>query len=276
MTGLWGHERSETGHVLAKTRWRSGTDLVLHRPRGRREDDAVTGYGDYCPIATGVDVLGDRWTPLVIRELMVGATRFNDIHRGVPRMSRTMLAQRLRQLERSGLVMREVGAPGRPGRYELTEAGQALTPIVWAIGRWAAEWTFGDPNDDDCDGLSIIWRLHQRAIADRLPTNRTVVHLVLTGPGGAEGWLEIDRPGVTVCKDDQGYGVDLAVEANTAQMLRWLVGRVAFRDLVASGDVRLLGPSRLARAFPTWFDVTYFREASLRSQQRSPQLSTVA
>ena len=231
----------------------------------------MTRYADYCPIATGVDVLGDRWTPLVIRELMVGASRFNDIHRGIPRISRTLLAKRLRQLERSGLVMREAGSRGRPGHYELTEAGQALTPIVWAIGHWAAEWVFEDPTDEDCDGLSLIWRLHQHAVPARLPTTKTVVHLVLTGTGGAQGWLEIERAGVTVCKDDQGHDVDLAVEADTAQMHRWLVGRAAFRELVARGDARLLGPSRLARVFPTWFDTSNFSEGLRRAQLRAAQ-----
>ena len=80
----------------------------------------MTSYADYCPISAGVDVLGDRWTPLVIRELMVGASGFNEIHRGIPRVSRTLLAQRLRQLERLGLVDREVVERGRPGRYSLT------------------------------------------------------------------------------------------------------------------------------------------------------------
>ena len=90
--------------------------------------------GDYCPISMAVDVLGDRWTPLVIRELMVGASGFNEIHRGIPRVSRTLLAQRLRQLERLGLVERSVGARGRPGGYTLTESGHAITPVVWAMG----------------------------------------------------------------------------------------------------------------------------------------------
>jgi DNA-binding HxlR family transcriptional regulator len=178
----------------------------------------MTSQTDYCPIAVGVDVLGDRWTPLVIRELMVGASGFNEIHRGIPRVSRTLLAQRLRLLERQGLVTREVGERGRPGRYVLTPAGQALTPIVWAIGRWAAEWVFGDPTDEDCDGLSLIWRMHQHAIPARLPQTRTVVHLVFTGTGAAEGWLDINHRGISVCKDDQGLDTHLAVEANTAQM----------------------------------------------------------
>lgn len=225
-------------------------------------------YADYCPIAVGVDVLGDRWTPLVIRELMVGSTGFNDIHRGIPRISRSMLAQRLRLLERHGLVNRAPSERGRAGRYTLTEAGEALTPIVWAMGQWAAEWVFGDPTDEDCDGLSLMWRMHQHADPSRLPQERTVVHLSLRGPGAAEGWLEIERGQLTVCKDDPGHDVDLAIDADTKQMHRWLVGLAPFRELVADGHVRVLGPSRLARSFPTWFDVDYFAQGLRRAELR--------
>ncbi len=228
----------------------------------------MTTHADYCPIATAVDVLGDRWTPLVIRELMVGATGFNEIHRGIPRVSRTLLAQRLRQLERQGLVLREAGNRGLPGRYTLTPSGEALTSIVWAMGHWAAEWVFGDPSDDDCDGLSVLWRLHQHVIPAKLPAARTVVHLVLTGRGAAEGWLVLDRAGVSVCKDDQGHQVDLVLEADTAQLHRWLASRVAFRDLLADGEARLIGPSRLARAFPGWFNMTMFSQAVRRAELR--------
>jgi DNA-binding HxlR family transcriptional regulator len=228
----------------------------------------ATTYADYCPIALGVEVLGDRWTPLVIRELMVGADGFNDIHRGIPRVSRTLLAQRLRLLERKGLVSRVPASRGRPGGYRLTAAGEALTPIVWAMGRWAAEWVFGEPTDEDCDGMSLIWRLHQHVIPAKLPAERIVVHFRLTGVGGAEGWLDLRRTGATVCRDDQGLSVDLAVEADTRAMHRWLVGLAPFRELVSSGDARLLGPSRLARAFPGWFDMTTFAEGLRRGQAR--------
>ena len=228
----------------------------------------MASYSDYCPIAVGVEVMGDRWTPLVIRELMVGADGFNEIHRGVPRMSRTLLAQRLRQLERRGLVHHEVSERGRPGRYSLTPAGESLTPIVWALGQWAAEWRFGDPADDARDGLALIWRIHQHAMVAMLPEKRTVVRVELTGVGAAVGWLVVERRAVTVCKDDPGNDVDLTVEGDTGQMQRWLIGLVPFRDLVAGGHVRLLGPGRLARAFPTWFDTTFFAEGLLRASQR--------
>jgi DNA-binding HxlR family transcriptional regulator len=239
----------------------------------------MASHADYCPISMGVVVLGDRWTPLVIRELMVGASGFNEIHRGIPRIpriSRSLLAQRLRQLEQQGLVRRSISAPGRAGAYALTPAGQSLTPIVWALGHWAAEWVFGDPDDDDCDGLSFMWRLHQYAIATKLPARRTVVYMTLTGPGAAEGWLDIGDGSISVCKDDPGYEIDLTVEARTSQMLRWLSGLVPFRSLVASGDARLIGPSRLAQAFPTWFDTSLFAEGLRRGDQRRARESVPA
>ncbi len=228
----------------------------------------MNSYAEYCPISMGVEVLGDRWTPLVIRELIVGASGFNDIHRGIPRISRTLLAQRLRQLERQGLVIREVGRPGRAGSYTLTPAGAALTPIVWALGTWAAEWKFGEPEEQQVDGLGLLWRLHQRAIPTKLPTTRTVVHFLLSGEGGTQAWLELEPSGVTVCRDDPGHEVDLVVEADTRQLLRWFVGRVTFREVVSAGHVRLVGPSRLIRAFPTWFDTSAFSEGLRRAQER--------
>jgi DNA-binding HxlR family transcriptional regulator len=228
----------------------------------------VTRYKDYCPISIGVDVLGDRWTPLVIRELTIGSTGFNEIHRGIPRVSRTLLSQRLRMLERRGLITREPSQRGRAGRYVLTPAGEALSPIVWEMGHWAATWMFSDPTEENCDAVSLMWRMQQHADLTKVPSGRTVVHLVLTGVGGAEGWIEIEPEGMTVCKEDQGHDIDLAIEADTGQMYRWLMGLVAFRELVAAGQARLLGPSRLARGFPTWFQPSSFGPDLRKSERR--------
>jgi hypothetical protein len=134
---------------------------------------------------------------------------------------------------------------------------RSLLDVGAGHGAWAAEWVFGDPTDEECDGLSIMWRMHQKGDPARLPPSRTVVHVVLTGPGAAEGWLTLEKSGITVCKDDQGLDVDLAVEADTVQMNRWLVGLVPFRELVRSGHAppwrtlatrpRLEARSKLAR-----------------------------
>ncbi len=234
----------------------------------------MTSQTDYCPISIGVEVLGDRWTPLVIREMMVGSQGFNEIHRGIPRISRTLLAQRLRLLERQGLISSEPAERGRPGRYTLTRAGEALTPIVWALGHWAAEWVFSEPADAEADGLSLIWRMHQLAVPARLPAGRTLVHVVLTGAGGAEGWLDITGGAMSVCRDDQGVEVNLAVEGDCLQMQRWVAGLVPFSYLQSEGHARMLGPSRLARAFPSWFETSIFAAGLRRGEERRADQAT--
>lgn len=225
----------------------------------------MPSYREYCPIAVGAELFGDRWTPLILRELILGSRGFNEIHRGLGRMSRTLLIGRLRELERRGIVGRTVDASGRTTEYRLTEAGEELEPIVWSLGRWASRWSFGDPADEELDVAWLAWRLHQRADPDRLPDGRTVVHLVADGPGGGEAWLVLDRGGATACQIDPGYQVDLALMGDNRELHRWLLGSRTFRDLQRAGSVRLVGPSRLARAFPTWFAPSPFARTLDRS-----------
>ena len=233
----------------------------------------MTRYKDYCPIGTGTEVLGDRWTPLIIRELAVGASGFNEIHRGIPRISRTLLSQRLRSLEARGLIRRDAAERPRTAGYRLTEAGADLVPIVWSLGSWAARWLYSDPTQEECDGESLLWRMHQCPDEANLPETRIVVHVILTGVGGAEGWLEIDSTGMTVCKEDNGKDVDLVVQGDTGQLYRWIAGIASFRELLAAGHVRVIGPSRLVRAFPTWFVPSAFGP-QLRSSARRLQSRT--
>jgi DNA-binding HxlR family transcriptional regulator len=218
----------------------------------------MPSYREYCPIAVGAEFFGDRWTPLILRELILGSSRFNDIHRGLGRMSRTLLIQRLRELERRGIVERTVDDAGRTTEYRLTAAGRELEPVVWALGHWAARWSFGDPADDELDVGWLVWRLHQYVIADHLPVRRTVVQFVLNGPGGGEGWLVLDRGVSTACQIDPGYEVDLVVMGDNREMHRWLLGWRSFRQLRQSGSVRFVGPTRLSRAFPSWFKTSLF------------------
>jgi DNA-binding HxlR family transcriptional regulator len=231
----------------------TGTRSVLVSASRVTHNAGMPSYREYCPIAVGAELFGDRWTPLVLRELILGSRRFNEIHRGLGRMSRTLLIGRLRELERRGIVERTVDEMGRTTEYRLTQAGQELEPIVWSLGHWAARWSFGDPADEELDVAWLAWRLHQQVDLDRLPDERIVVHLVAVGPGGGEAWLVMDKGGSTACQIDPGYEVDLAVLGDNRDLHRWLLGSRTFRDLQRAGSVRLVGPSRLARAFPTWF-----------------------
>jgi DNA-binding HxlR family transcriptional regulator len=231
----------------------------------------MPSYHEYCPIAVGAEFFGDRWTPLILRELILGSRRFNDIHRGLGRMSRTLLSGRLRELERRGIVERTVDDAGRTTEYRLTQAGRELEPVVWALGHWAARWSFGDPDDEQLDAGWLAWRLHQNVVTDRLPARRTVVQLVLEGPGGGEAWLVLDRGDSTACRIDPGYDVDLVVMGSSRELHRWLLGWRTLRDLQRSGDVRLLGPTTLVRAFGSWFA----QPAFARSFGTRPRLAAV-
>ena len=221
----------------------------------------MSSYGEYCPIAVGAEVFADRWTPLVLRELMVGSSRFNEIHRGIPKMNRTLLTQRLRSLERRGLIERRSGADGNGLEYRLTAAGNELEPILWSLGQWASKWAFGDPDETELDAAWFVWRLHQHVVTAALPDARTVVECTLTGPGAGSGWLVLDRGSSTACVADPGYDIDLVLHGDSRELHKWLVGITPFRRLQSSGAARVIGPSRLARAFPTWFDTSAFEQS---------------
>jgi DNA-binding HxlR family transcriptional regulator len=218
----------------------------------------MSSYGDYCPITIASEVIGDRWSPLVIREIMVGSHRFNDIHRGIPRISRSLLTQRLRHLERNGIIERTP----RPGEqavdYTLTDAGHALEPVLWDLGRWAAAWALGDPTDEQLDTAHLVWRLHQFTDPENAPTTRINVQFTTTGPGSGTAWLVFDQGESTACQIDPGYEVDLVVEGDNRELHRWFAGRVSWADAVRSGRVTISGPSGLARAFPDWFVADVF------------------
>ncbi|MFN8630457.1 MAG: helix-turn-helix domain-containing protein [Chloroflexota bacterium] len=221
----------------------------------------MPSYREYCPIAVGAELFGDRWTPLILRELMIGSRRFNEIHRGLARMSRTLLIARLRELERRGIVERTIDATGRTSEYRLTESGQELEPIVWALGHWAARWSFGDPADEELDVAWLAWRLHQHVQSERLPDERVVVQITADGPGGGDAWIVLDRGGSTACSIDPGYDVDLVLSGDNRDLHRWLLGARSFRELQRAGSARLIGPSKLTRSFAAWFDNTAFTKS---------------
>jgi DNA-binding HxlR family transcriptional regulator len=214
----------------------------------------MKSYAEYCPIAMGAEAIGDRWTPLVLRELMCGSERFSEIHRGVPRMSRTLLSQRLRQLERIDVVERT-----DTGGYRLTPAGRDLEQVVWRLGDWAMQWLFGDPDRQHNDGTHLMWRVRQGLVAEALPDRRTVVQFDFRrADRGKRIWLLLDPQGTTVCERDEGFEVDLWVDADIGEFMRVWMGRSTWSDALGTGGLRLHGPTPLVRAFPSWFALSPF------------------
>ena len=213
----------------------------------------MTEYGRYCPIALSSEVLADRWTPLVMRELILGNTRFNEIARCLPGISRSLLTQRLRHLERRGVLERWASPTGRTTEYHLTRAGKDLYPVLEAMGRWAVEWLFDDVDPHDVDATTLMWWMHRRIDTAALPPTRVVVQFDHTAPVRQSIWLVLDRGEPSVCMQHPGVESDVVVRLATPTLAQVFGGAERWKDATASGAIEVDGPPALARALPRWF-----------------------
>jgi DNA-binding HxlR family transcriptional regulator len=210
-------------------------------------------YGQYCPVAKAAEVFADRWTPLIVRELLHGVERFNDLERALPGISRSVLSQRLRTLERAGILQRDLGPGGRTSRYRLTTAGRELQSVIDALGRWGSRWAFREPQPDELDaGLLMGW-IARRVALDRLPGRRVVVRFDLTNRRRRQQfWLLLSRAEVAICREHPGFDEDLIVAAALADFYQVWAGRMAYADALRNNLIQLAGTPTLERGFPTW------------------------
>lgn len=213
----------------------------------------MPSYGQFCPVAMASEVLTERWTPLIVRELLCGSTRFNELRRGVPLMSPSLLAKRLKTLERVGVVERR--ADGAAVEYRLTEAGEELRPLIGSMGEWGQRWARGDVRARHMDASLLMWDVHRNIDRESLPERRVVVHFHLRGSADKKSrfWLVIEPDNLDLCLSDPGHEVDLHVEGHVRTMIDYWMGRIELSDAIRSGDLVVDGPRALVRALPTWF-----------------------
>lgn len=214
-------------------------------------------YHQFCPVAKAMELLDERWTLLVIRELLAGSTRFNDLRRGVPSMSPTLLSKRLGQLVRAGVVVRH--DDGREVSYELSAAGQELRPVVEALGAWGMRWT-GELGDPDLDPKLLMWDLHRNVDLSLLPHGRTVVQFRFpdVAPKLRSWWLVLTREEVDVCDFDPGHEVAVSVNGQLRTLVQVWRGDLPWSDALRTGAVALQGPEHFRRAVPLWFPPSRF------------------
>ena len=209
-------------------------------------------YQQYCPVARASEIVADRWTPLILRELVLGSHRFNDIERGLPGISRSLLASRLRDLEDAGVVERLPRPQSKVAEYHLSEAGLELKPVIEALGAWGVRWAFGEPTLDELDAGLLVWKIQQRVDRERLPERRTVVEFDFSGPKGRRVWLLLERREVSVCVTPPGFDSDLVVRADLAFFYRVWFGHIEYDAAIRCGGVVVDGPPALAKQFPRW------------------------
>lgn len=208
----------------------------------------MKSYGQYCPISKAVEVLGERWSILVMRELLIGSTKFNDIARGLPGMSRTMLSKRLRELEAAGVVER------LDGGYHLTPAGRELRPMVFALGAWGEKWLLGEPDPEELEPVSLMWHAHPRLDTSELPDRRVVIAFELDDRP-ERFWIVVESVGCSVCMADPGFDVDVLVRAPLPTLYRIWYHQQPVAAAIRSGEVRIDGEAALVRRMPRVLDL---------------------
>lgn len=211
----------------------------------------MSGYGQFCPMSKAMELLDERWTLLVVRELLLGSRHFNELRRGVPKMSPALLSKRLKSLTRAGVVER-TEIDGRTN-YSLTQCGQELSEVVDALGKWGVRW-IGELGEEDLDPHLLMWDMRRTIPVETWPPARTTVafHLDGVAPKASRWWLVVAEGTAEMCDFDPGYDVAGTVATNLRTLTRIWRGDVGWAHALLDGSVSVSGPSDVRRAIPSW------------------------
>jgi DNA-binding HxlR family transcriptional regulator len=220
----------------------------------------MRGYGQFCPVAKAAEVFAERWTPLVVRELLTGSAHFNAIHRGVPLMSRTLLSLRLKQLEDTGVVQRrKAGARGMV-EYHLTEAGREFAPMIQCLGEWGQRWYRSKYRPDELDVRLLTWQMRRTVRPEAFPPGRVSVEFDFYDQPESKRhwWIVGDGEEADLCPTDPGYEVNLFVRTDLKTFTRVWMGDISVRNAVASGKIELDGGRVFRQCFERWLGLSGF------------------
>jgi DNA-binding HxlR family transcriptional regulator len=217
-------------------------------------------YKQFCPVAMAAEILCTRWTVVLLRELLAGSTRFNELRRGIPRLSPALLSQRLKDLEGAGVVIRKAGR-GEASEYLLTDAGRQLRPLIEAFGAWGQRWIDTDVSLQNLDVSLLMWDMRRRLNPRPIGPRRAVIQFRYSDLPAARRswWLVIDpKGGADLCSVDPGHEVDLYVATDLRTMTSIWMGLDTVRK--ASGDRRLIltGDRKLAAEIQNWLGLSFF------------------
>ncbi len=220
----------------------------------------MKGYGQFCPIAKASEVLGERWTNLIIRELGAGSESFSDLRRGMPLISPTLLSSRLKSLEHSGVVERQ-DSDGHI-RYRLTRAGEELTPIIAQLGIWGHRWVRSDLAEKDLDPSLLVWDIHRNIDTGLFTGERTTINIEFSDHTSAMRfwWLVVRDDDVDVCLKDPGYEVDLKITTDLRTLTAVWMGDMTLMKALRERLIELAGDSALKKNISAWFGTSYFAD----------------
>ena len=216
-------------------------------------------YGQFCPVAMATEIVCTRWTPLILRELVAGSTRFNDLRKGVPRMSPTLLSKRLKELEESGVIERTRGDDGA-WHYRLTPAGSELKEVVLALGFWGQRWIEARTSLKNLDPSLLMWDMRRNLDPTPMPPRRAVIQIQYPelSPARRTWWLIVEGRQTDLCSVDPGFEVDLHVETDLRTMTAIWMGLTSVRAEVAAGRLKLDGDGQLKTSMQQWLGLSPF------------------
>jgi len=226
-------------------------------------------YKQFCPVAMAAETLCTRWTVVLLRELVAGSTRFNELRRGVPRMSPALLSKRLQDLEQAGIVTREPLSPGSEiNEYRLTSAGRDLRPVIEAIGIWGQKWVETEPSLDNLDPELLMWDMRRNLNTDPVPSKWTVIEFIYPElpPAQRKWWLivEPDRA-IDLCHIDPGFDVDLYVTVDLRTMTEIWMGLKSVARAHDEGKLTMIGHRDLADRMQDWLGLSPFAQQEKRA-----------
>jgi DNA-binding HxlR family transcriptional regulator len=224
------------------------------------EAGAMKTYGQYCPVAQAAEILSQRWTLLILRDLLYGARRFNEIRRFVPLMSPSLLSRRLRELEANGVIKRRKSKTTGAIEYHPTQAAEELLPMIELLGAWGQRWVRNRLKQDDLDANLLMASIHSLVDANRFSRSRTVIAIHFTDDPPLrkdvwrvdQWWLVVENGETELCLKEPGYEVDVFVTTDLRTLTRYFMGDIAAAEAIRSGAIELLGTRPLVESFERW------------------------
>ena len=210
--------------------------------------------GSLCPAVKAADMIGDKWTLLLMRELFVGANRYNAFQRALPRISPTVLSKRLKQMEADGLIIKKTVAGEKATEYRLTKCGRELAPLINYMSKWGLRWARRRMNEEDLDVGTFMWDFHRTLNTSELPDGETVFSVKFSGlESHSNWWLVANRETVDLCTDDPGKEVDLYISSTLPALAEVWMGDCDVTSAVIAEDIMLTGAAYLVRSASQWF-----------------------
>lgn len=237
----------------------------------------MKGYGSFCPIAKAAEILAERWTLLILRDLLVGSRHFNDLRRSIPLMSSTLLSKRLQTLEEAGIIVRVPGSNSHAWEYHPTKACEELRPVIQAVGHWGQRWVRSKLTPGELNPVELMWYVHRHIAIGHLPPRRVVIYVEITDLTKLRSWwLVIEKGGVDLCVDDPGYEVDMTIYSNLLTLTQIYIGDLTVSRARSSGKIKVYGPRELTQSMPRWFARSKFADDNPLPVSEAPRVSLPA